>query len=538
MHQHRFRIISIFLIMLILNNKKGFKLNFCFFFIDDWRCDQYKWKKNHGTKKLPRKSNDPVVIKYYHSLNESSLFRREAWRLTKHKTNIVLVHYIGDHTTYIPEAYGNAKNNMREHVRTCPSVIDNLKINDQGSHMKTYQNQYKQKIPPALISVLKARNYKQVENSQIDARNKELLSHDEILILYLLADQWKTFIKKIDIYPDLLFYAANSELLKEFNEILLINDSGIYCSYDTTFNLGDFYVTPIVFRHIVFKENPTIPLFFMIHQRKYQALHEQFLNIILKEVPNIHIKKVPIVCDREVGILNAIKAVLPNCPILICWNHIKRDIKQWLKYSKASSSDISIYMDHIKQLIQSGTEEEFDTLFDILSQVWTESFLEYFSKYIKESFKKQASIWYIRSLNIPDLFSGITNNASESINNVLKQLHDRKEARCDTFAISIFNLQIHYLTEIKRGYCKNGGEYNLKYEYQALAEDPGEIRLPEPTSPSKIIGQIRQNLANFDEAPEVLGTKANIISKPSEQQIPHIYQKPILSQVEKAKKAY
>jgi len=40
-------------------------------------------------------------------------------------------------------------------------------------------------------------------------------------------------------------------------------------SYDTTFQLGDFYVSVLCFRHTLFKEAPVIPAAFLVHERKF-----------------------------------------------------------------------------------------------------------------------------------------------------------------------------------------------------------------------------------------------------------------------------
>ena len=47
--------------------------------------------------------------------------------------------------------------------------------------------------------------------------------------------------------------SSNSVLLKELNKLLDVNNADIVLSYDTTFNLGDFYVSVLSFRHTMFK---------------------------------------------------------------------------------------------------------------------------------------------------------------------------------------------------------------------------------------------------------------------------------------------
>ena len=56
--------------------------DFFFYFSDDWKCDQYRWK-NQGVTKLPRRN--PVILKTYfvadttNGINKS--FKRNAYQL-------------------------------------------------------------------------------------------------------------------------------------------------------------------------------------------------------------------------------------------------------------------------------------------------------------------------------------------------------------------------------------------------------------------------------------------------------------------------
>ena len=75
-------------------------------------------------------------------------------------------------------------------------------------------------------------------------------------------------------------------------------------SYDTTFQLGDFYVSPFLFRYTPFKTSPVIPAAFLIHERKFQACHEELMLHLLKAVPALSQStcSVPLVTDDEVGV--------------------------------------------------------------------------------------------------------------------------------------------------------------------------------------------------------------------------------------------
>ena len=58
------------------------------------------------------------------------------------------------------------------------------------------------------------------------------------------------------------------------------NHHAIFLSYDTTFKLDDFYVSPFLFCHVLFEQTPTIPAAFVLHERKFQSIHEEFMKFI------------------------------------------------------------------------------------------------------------------------------------------------------------------------------------------------------------------------------------------------------------------
>ena len=63
--------------------------------------------------------------------------------------------------------------------------------------------------------------------------------------------------------------------MDELDRVLVLNPSSQLLSYDTTFKLGDFYVSPLIFRHTLFKETPWIPAMFLIHERKFAETHQE-----------------------------------------------------------------------------------------------------------------------------------------------------------------------------------------------------------------------------------------------------------------------
>jgi len=80
----------------------------------------------------------------------------------------------------------------------------------------------------------------------------------------------------ITTYPDLVVMSGLPEFLSMMEQC--IGDI-LLLTYDTTFNLGDFYVTTLVVQ-ISTSEQPILPVAFMLQERKFQKLHQEFCNSI------------------------------------------------------------------------------------------------------------------------------------------------------------------------------------------------------------------------------------------------------------------
>jgi hypothetical protein len=113
------------------------------------------------------------------------------------------------------------------------------------------------------------------------------------------------------------------------------SDEPLLDSYDTTFDLGDLFVSVLVYKHVMFQGGNTIPVAFMIHDHRSGELHDRFFRTIKSLVPNLSKGTPVIVTDREPSIAKALKNYLSNCKHVFCWNHIKRDLVHWLKTHNA-----------------------------------------------------------------------------------------------------------------------------------------------------------------------------------------------------------
>ena len=96
----------------------------------------------------------------------------------------------------------------------------------------------------------------------------------------LLAETSETgFIKRLMVHEDLMMFCYEENLLEKFKAVIDREDLPPQCiSYDTTYKLGDFYVSFLVFRETEFFEMPCIPAIYLIHERRIDETHDFFFN--------------------------------------------------------------------------------------------------------------------------------------------------------------------------------------------------------------------------------------------------------------------
>ena len=216
-------------------------------------------------------------------------------------------------------------------------------------------------------------------------------------------------------------YDIKQEILEEADRVLALKAPQLL-SYDTTFQLGDFYVSPLIFRHTIFEEKPCIPAMFLIHERKYTETHWEMFRECMARIPALKKATCPIVTDKEQAISNATKLELQGVQLVHCWNHIFRDLKLWLHRHGAPSQDISVYTEDVFRLLHSTSKVEYETQLALNCQRWDAAFEEYYIKEVHPEVPTTIGRWVLEGLQIYDPYSGVTNNQSESLNRVLKDL--------------------------------------------------------------------------------------------------------------------
>lgn len=116
--------------------------------------------------------------------------------------------------------------------------------------------------------------------------------------------------------------AGIPEMIADFKEVTRHSTPVLY--YDTTFCLGDFYVSALLYRNDTFEGAPVMPLLLLVHERRTTESHE----LVMKWLRRLTgLSTATFVVDREAAITRAIEAVFQQSKVVYCWNHILGDIR-------------------------------------------------------------------------------------------------------------------------------------------------------------------------------------------------------------------
>lgn len=103
------------------------------------------------------------------------------------------------------------------------------------------------------------------------------ISQDALYNLHEIAYDIPGFLWRITSFPNLVCIIGLQEVLNEMDRVLLLETNNQLMSDDTTFQLGDFYVSPLIFKHTLCVSCPAM---FLIHKTKFTETHEEMLYIV------------------------------------------------------------------------------------------------------------------------------------------------------------------------------------------------------------------------------------------------------------------
>lgn len=102
----------------------------------------------------------------------------------------------------------------------------------------------------------------------------------------------KSFIMHLMSLPRIVVHLLPHTLLQLLETLLKVESLPVTLHYDTVFNVGDFYLSTLTYRHSIFESEPIVPCGYLLHTRRLQVDHQLFFEAITKEVSQLLTKGV------------------------------------------------------------------------------------------------------------------------------------------------------------------------------------------------------------------------------------------------------
>ncbi|KAK2710194.1 hypothetical protein QYM36_013761 [Artemia franciscana] len=125
--------------------------------------------------------------------------------------------------------------------------------------------------------------------------------------------------------------------------------------YDTKYNIGNYWVSALTFRHPDFDYKgpaPIIPIAFLLHTNRSADSHEELFMVLKKEAKSINSSPNAFMRDREKGIEVARNKIFPFIKAAHWWLRYRIKAKHALQKMGAPKEDIKVFQDDILQLLR------------------------------------------------------------------------------------------------------------------------------------------------------------------------------------------
>ena len=410
-------------------------------------------------------------------------------------------------------------NKMKEVSSQCtPKVAATKLLAEQGDEIES-------KRPTSL-----PRNRQQLSNLRCGAN-----VHDSN-VLYTILLECKLAQGSADAYIRDVKAAPNPQCILYFdwqiNEMIkfLTNPKqfGIFC-VDTTFNLGQFYVTTTSYPHCMLEcirtnRHPYIIGPVLVHQKVDFNSFNYFASTLISQDRRLR-NIMAYGTDGDKALIEALGHNFPHAIQLRCFIHSRKNVQEKLKQFGVNSKTISEFLADIfgrqigtvkeNGLVDSCSEQEFDSKLEELESVWDErekpfctesgpKFYRYFKQYHATVVKHNMSRYVRESAGLgcpPTIF---TTNCVESVNSLLKQKDNFKESEWPTFNSKLKELIDAQRQEIIRS-LTGRGEYRLISQYQHLSVDLCEWTKMRADQRKKVV-------ASFDDT-SLVSTSTSVLDK-------------------------
>ena len=388
--------------------------------------------------------------------------------------------------------HGNSKNDRKPFKKTAQTTKDRIK---QLRKEKVKPKEITSTIfnESGGIKEVKSGIFLPRNNQQIYNQKNKFDCKDPILECSDLAkEQEKSsnkFIRDVRSAPEFTIFMASDKQLNDIKKFCTANKNFSVLGVDTTFNIGQYYVTFFTYRHLMLLTKKGVePVMIgpaLVHQRKTFESYFKLPSTTLQECPELKHLKV-FGTDGDVKLSMSMESTFPDSRHLLCDIHMEDNIARKLKQLGISGKTgkqimIDIFGNtdgnvKVPGLLDCTSPSEFDQTVKDLGETWKghekgNEFWCYFMEHKSELIKNcmTSELQTLCGFGFPP--KPYTQNANECMNPVIKNsLKSDSHSKVDPFEFAKKLELIVKQQEREVNMAMVGlGEYKLKEEYQHLS---------------------------------------------------------------------
>ncbi|KAL3892167.1 hypothetical protein ACJMK2_004401 [Sinanodonta woodiana] len=396
-------------------------------------------------------------------------------------TNIALAEYIGKFS--VRTYHASVKHPLKNvtYIRTKPSVRQRLQHELEQKGVKEVERMVHSETND---DFQQPRGEKQLRNiKHLIARTKHSPSKSGNIADHIVCVEEMTktskFVQTVKHlnglqHPVVTLY--NEQQITDIKRFCCI-ESGSVLGMDKTYNLGDFHVTPTVFKDLSVKKRSTDdhPIVFgptFIHTNSSTKAYSAFLHDVADNLTDKQLQLLTIGTDEELAFKTAIKRCLPGSTHVLCTRHLKQNANRHMEdivgFPLNDRQEILDLMFSSNGLVQKTDvdthQQRLNQLRAVIddkdSTVCEKTFRSYFDTRLYPMLKEHV----IDPVNEGKIKSTWTNNNSESANHILKSATKWKLAELPKFVKLLHQLVTSEQEERCRS-LRNMGNYRLSERY-------------------------------------------------------------------------
>ena len=337
------------------------------------------------------------------------------------------------------------------------------------------------------------RNVQQMKNFRRSEHKKDTnVLYSVMLQCKLSEGKADAFVRDVKAAPEPQCVLFCDWQLNDLSRFVTNQNQFSIFSADTTYNLGDFYVTPTTYQHLMLEDTTTMkhPYFLgpiRVHQRKNFSAFNYLASTLIG-----HCKKLRDVqafgTDGDPALIEALSHNFTSAKQLRCFIHLKRNITEKLKERAIANPDAQEFLADIfgkhcgttyqEGLVDSNSQEDFESRLENCRSVWIACearyqregqitfyayFCTYYASIIRHTMLKELRVAV--GLGCPP--SIYTINASESVNAVIKRKVQYKVTEWPDFNNHLKELVDRQRDDAIRA-LSGRGHYRLCEQYKHL----------------------------------------------------------------------